>query len=42
MQKTVFKEIKINLPADIAETTSSKEIIRFLLGKALSKAKYYS
>lgn len=41
MQETIFKEIKIKLPDDLAKTISNKEIITMLLDKALSKAEYY-
>mgnify|MGYP001609904878 CR=1 FL=1 len=41
MQKTAFKEIKIELPDDLIEAVSKKEIIEMLLDKALSKAEYY-
>jgi len=41
MQKTTFKEIKLKLPSDMVETTSSKEIVALLLDKALSKSEYY-
>lgn len=41
MQKTTFKEIKLKLPSDMVEATSSKEIVALLLDKALSKAEYY-
>ena len=41
MQKTTFKEIKLKLPSDMVETTSTKEIVALLLDKALSKAEYY-
>lgn len=41
MKKTASKEIKIELPGDLVEIVSSKEIIAMLLDKALSKAEYY-
>lgn len=41
MQKTTLKEIKIELPDDLIEAVSKKEIIEMLLDKALSKAEYY-
>lgn len=41
MQEATLTEMKIKLPRDIAETTSSKEIVEMLLDKALSKAEYY-
>ncbi|MDR4508725.1 MAG: hypothetical protein MRJ65_10920 [Candidatus Brocadiaceae bacterium] len=41
MQKINFKEVKIQLPEDLAETTSSKEIMEMLLNKALNKTEYY-
>ncbi len=41
MQQATLTEMKIKLPKDVAETTSSKDIIEMLLDKALSKAEYY-
>ena len=35
------KEIKIELPGDLGDIASSKEIITMLLDKALSKAEYF-
>ena len=40
MKKTASKEIKIELPGDLVEIVSRKEIIAMLLDKALSKAEY--
>lgn len=40
MKKTASKEIKIELPGDLVEIVSRKEIITMLLDKALSKAEY--
>lgn len=37
----VSKEIKIELPSDLMEIISNKEIMTMLLDKALSKAEYY-
>lgn len=36
-----LKEIKIELPGDLGDIVSSKEIITMLLGKALSTAEYF-
>ena len=41
MEKPVLKEIKIELPDNLGEIVSSKEIITMLLDKALSKAEYF-
>ncbi len=41
MEKMVSKEIKIELPGDLMEIISNKEIMAMLLDKALSKAEYY-
>ncbi|GAN33381.1 MAG: hypothetical protein DYG83_05955 [Candidatus Brocadia sp. AMX2] len=36
-----LKEIKIELPSDLIEIISNKEIMAMLPDKALSKAEYY-
>lgn len=41
MGKMALKEIKIELPGDLGDIASSKEIITMLLDKALSKAEYF-
>lgn len=41
MEKTALKEIKIELPGDLGEIASSKEIITMLLDKALTKSEYF-
>lgn len=41
MEKMISKEIKIELPSDLMEIVSSKEIMAMYLDKALSKAEYY-
>ncbi len=41
MEKPALKEIKIELPGDLGEIASSKEIIKMLLDKALSKVEYF-
>lgn len=41
MGKIASKEIKIELPGNLREIASSKEIITMLLDKALSKAEYF-
>ncbi len=41
MQKTVFREIKIRLPSDLADTISDQEIMNLLMDKAFTTAEYY-
>lgn len=41
MGKMALKEIKTELPGDLGDIASSKEIIAMLLDKALSKAEYF-
>ena len=41
MHKTAFKEIKIKLPSDLADTILDREIVDLLMDKALTTAEYY-